>query len=49
MFIKLDRAIVDDDNAGTLVFDLMPSVNYWHSSTQKKHMITGLVTGKAYD
>ena len=51
MFIKLDRAIVGlgEDNASTLIFDLMPTVNYWHSSTEKKHMITGLVTGKAYD
>lgn len=51
IFIKLDRSIVgvSENSASTLIFDLMPTVNYWHSSTEKKHMITGLVTGKAYD
>lgn len=49
MFIELSEEILDEDIAVGIIFDAMPTIEFWNSSSSTEHLLTGLVAGEAYD
>lgn len=49
MFIELNEEILDEDIAVGIIFDAMPTIEFWNSSSETEHLLTGLVAGEAYE
>jgi hypothetical protein len=49
MFIELSEEILDEDIAVGIIFDTMPTIEFWNSSTDTEHLLTGLLAGEAYE
>jgi hypothetical protein len=48
LFVKLNKKIVNED-VSSIIIDSMPSVFFWNNSNSNEFMITGLISGKAYE
>lgn len=49
MFLEVNEEVLDEDMSIVMIFDAMPTLEFWNSSTDKKHLLTGLVAGEAYE
>ncbi len=49
MFIELSEEILDEDIAVGIIFDAMPTIEFWNSSSDTEHLLTGLLAGEAYE